>query len=615
MAADAELEGLLAYLERSRGFDFGAYKRVGLMRRMRKRLEAVGAAGFAEYLDYLEVHPEEFQELFDTILINVTGFFRDPLTWEYVTEEVLPAIARKPDDQPIRVWSCGCASGEEAYTLAMLLAEELGKKAYRDRVKIYATDADDRALEEARQATYTAKQVEAVPEPLVSKYFERGPRGFLFDKDLRRSVIFGRNNLIHDAPISRIDLLVCRNTLMYFNAEAQNRILSRFHFALQDDGYLVLGKAELLLTHSHLFAPVDLKRRVFSKVVVSPRRERPPTQIADAHWDGHGDGHGDGNGAGGNTRLRQASFAASPTGEVLLDARGRVVEVNDVARTVLGLEVHDGGLGLEAADIANRLPGVRAALELAQSETRAISLRGIESGNGSEPVLLDVHVVPLMDGAGVSGVSIFLSDASRVKRLQEELTNSRGELEAVSEELESTNEELETTNEELQSANEELETTNEELQSTNEELETMNEELQSTNEELHNVNDEVRKRSEALDESNTFLASILTGLRSGVIVLDTQLQVIQWNRRAEDLWGLRAEEVRGKHLLNLDIGLPVDELKPAIRACLTGGEESREVTVVATNRRGRTIDCEVIVTPLGQAEPGIRGVILLMQER
>ncbi len=190
---------------------------------------------------------------------------------------------------------------------------------------------------------------------------------------------------------------------------------------------------------------------------------------------------------------------------------------------------------------------------------------------GREPRFFDVSVVPLTDGAGRTlGISVSFNDVSRAQELQVQLNRSRHDLETAYEELQSTNEELETTNEELQSTVEELETTNEELQSTNEELETMNEELQSSNEELQTINDELRQRGDDLNRSNGFLESILTGLRSGVVVLDRELHVIAWNPRAEDLWGLRAEEVRSQNFLNLDIGLPTEQLRAGIRACLNG---------------------------------------------
>ena len=244
----------------------------------RQQADAGGRAsqGYTDYVDYLEVHPEEFGRLFDTILINVTAFFRDPTAWEASPTRCIPRIlAGKRAEEPIRVWCAGCASGEEAYTLRCSLAEALGIERFRDRVKIYATDVDEEALLAARQAVYGPDEVQNVPPPICWRTTSRRTDGrYVFQKDLRRSVIFGRHDLIQDAPISRIDLLSCRNTLMYFNAETQARILERFHFALNERGFLFLGKAETLLTYSNAFIPIDLKRRIFAKVARDNLRDR-----------------------------------------------------------------------------------------------------------------------------------------------------------------------------------------------------------------------------------------------------------------------------------------------------------------------------------------------------
>lgn len=220
---------------------------------------------YGDYLDYLKVHPEEFIQLFNTILINVTGFFRDTAAWGFLATDALPEllVAKKSSD-PIRVWSAGCASGEEAYTLAILLAEHLGLERFRQRAKIYATDVDEHALTQARQASYSTRDIQAIPDDLRAKYFEQAGGRFIFRTGLRRGVIFGRHDLVQDAPISRLDLLVCRNTLMYFNSETQSRILARFHFALSDPGVIFLGKAEMLLTRANLFTPLQLKHRIFT---------------------------------------------------------------------------------------------------------------------------------------------------------------------------------------------------------------------------------------------------------------------------------------------------------------------------------------------------------------
>src|SRR5436305_2908162 len=264
---DAEFERLLHFLQQQRGFDFGGYKRPSLMRRVQRRTELAGIQGFDAYIEYLELHPEEFAQLFNTILINVTSFFRDEPAWDYLKQELLPQILRDKDPQEqVRIWSAGCASGQEAYSLAIAFAEVMGTEAFRERVKVYGTDADEEALSQARLASYSAKELETVPPALIERYFEPSGARRVFRADLRRAVIFGRHDLIQDAPISRLDLLVCRNCLMYFNAETQARILERFHFAVNDGGYLILGKAEMLLSHGNSFTPVDLKRRIFQKV-------------------------------------------------------------------------------------------------------------------------------------------------------------------------------------------------------------------------------------------------------------------------------------------------------------------------------------------------------------
>src|SRR5215208_939515 len=272
--ADA-LATLLTHLKEARGFDFSGYKRASLERRIAKRMHEVGVSDYSAYLDHLQANPSAFTDLFNTILINVTGFFRDAPAWDYLADTVIPPLLDEiPDNQPLRVWSAACATGEEAYTAAMVLAEKLGEDAFSRRVKIYATDVDEVALSTARAGTYSNDQLKAVPGELVDRYFEETPAGRTFRGDLRRAVIFGRNDLVQDAPISRIDLLISRNALMYFTAETQARILAHFNFALNDRGYLFLGKSEMLITHTDLFTPVDIRARVFRKVARRNLRER-----------------------------------------------------------------------------------------------------------------------------------------------------------------------------------------------------------------------------------------------------------------------------------------------------------------------------------------------------
>ncbi len=520
-------------------------------------------------------------------------------------------LASKQPDEPIRVWSAGCASGQEAYTLAILLAKALGLEQFRSRVKIYATDVDEEALHQARQAIYSEQEIEEVlPEERVL-FFEQSENGFTLRKDLRRSVIFGRHDLIQDAPISRIDLLVCRNTLMYFNAETQARILARFHFALRDNGFLFLGKAEMLLTHAHTFTPVELKRRIFIKVPKLDFRERLfiMAQTDNEDW---------ANPLSSYVRLREAAFDSGPPARLVVDTEGSLVFVNECARLLFNITPKDVGRPLQDLEVSYRPVELRSCIDQAYSDRHPVTVRDVDwQTPQGETVCLEVQVVTLSDPSGSRlGTSITFIDVTRSKRLQEELEHANQELEMAYEELQSTNEELETTNEELQSSNEELETTNEELQSTNEELETMNEELQSTNEELQTVNDELQRRSEELNQTNAFLESILTSLRGGVVVVDRDLYIRVWNHRAEDFWGLRTEEALGQNFLNLDIGLPVEQLRQPMRNCLIGeSAQTCKVALIAVNRRGRQFECQVSCAPLLGSQGQIQGVILLMEER
>ncbi|MEV6239346.1 CheR family methyltransferase [Lentzea sp. NPDC051838] len=607
---DHDFEEVLNYLKESRGFDFTGYKRTSLMRRVRHRMAQAGVDTYPDYIDQLQVNADEFGILFNTILINVTAFFRDPDAWTYLREEVIPSLlAERGPDDPIRVWSAGCASGEEAYSLAIALAEAVGPERFRQQVKIYATDVDAEALTHARHASYVERDVQAVPPELVEKYFDHTNGRYSFRKDLRRSVIFGRNDLVQDAPISRIDLLVCRNTLMYFNQETQAKILGRFHFALAPKGLLFLGKAEMLLSHSRIFDPIDLKRRIFRKATTG--------HGVAAHFVSHTMVHDRRVDLRGMDELREHAFSASPVAQVVVTADDVVALANRQAENTFGISSKDIGRPLRDLDISYRPVELRGYVEQARLERKSLRVKDVEwLRSTGESLWFEVHLNPLVGSDNtILGVSVVFHDVTSARRLLEDLEHANRQLESAYEELQSTNEELETTNEELQSTVEELETTNEELQSTNEELETMNEELQSTNDELQTINDALRERTTELDQVNEFLESILTSLRAGVVVLDVQMRVLAWNTGAEELWGLRRDEAVGEHLLNLDIGLPVADLRPVVRSALGDVRFMEEVKVTAVNRRGREVRVRVVCSSLhgNDGQPG--GAILVMEQQ
>jgi two-component system CheB/CheR fusion protein len=603
---DTTLDALLNFVKDTRGFDFTGYKRSTIQRRVAKRMAAVGAERYDDYLDYLELHGEEFAELFNALLINTTGFFRDPQTWEYMATEIVPQLlATRTGETPIRVWSAGCASGEEPYTVAMVLARVMGEPAFRDRVKIYATDVDEEALDFARHGAYAPRQIEDVPADALERFFERTDQRYVFRKDLRRSVIFGRNDLVQDAPISRIDMLVCRNTLMYFTAETQAQILRRFHFALDDDGYMLLGKSEMLITHTDLFAPVELKRRVFRKVVKPTLRDRVRVMA--------------GNTARANMshepeNLREAAFDIGGPAQVVLDHNRSLIMANDSARRLFGLGPGDFGRPVQDLELSYRPVELRSHLDALDREHRRADIKAVHWRVADSDRFFDIRLTPLSSDGVSMGTSVAYIDVTEPHRLQDQLATSKRELEQAYEELQSTVEELETTNEELQSTNEELETTNEELQSTNEELETMNEELQSSNEELETMNEELRHRTQEVNDINAFLETILSTIGLAVAVVDRNQRVQIWNGKARELWGVTPDEAEDEHLLGLDIGLPLDEMRQQLRSTLAGQSEREEVVVAATNRRGKPFQCRVTFLPLGTGSDGdVSGVIMMME--
>ncbi|MGY1641863.1 CheR family methyltransferase [Geodermatophilus sp. SYSU D00703] len=603
---DPDFEALLVFLRERRGFDFTGYKRPSLMRRVRRRMAEGGIDSFGDYLDHLEVHPGEFTPLFNTILINVTSFFRDHAAWDHLRQDLLPDLLAA-SGPAIRVWSAGCASGQEAYSLAILLADALGADEFRKRVKIYATDVDEDALTSARQALFTEREMVGLTPDQIREYFTVEGGRFAFRKDLRRSVIFGRNDLVQDAPISHIDLLLCRNTLMYFTAETQARILGRLHYALNPSGVLFLGKAEMLLSHNQLFTPVDLTRRFFRKRDGASTPERrpvvPPVRAVPDPVNEN------------LARLRREALLSGPAAQLAIDSEGRLAVVNRQAERVFGVDQRDVGRPFQDLEISYRPVELRSSIAEAGQTRRPLWLRGVERRRpGQEPTVFDVQIVPIYREDGeLLGTTVVFDDVTRYRRLQRELEVANRQLETAYEELQSANEELETTNEELQSTVEELETTNEELQSTNEELETMNEELQSMNDELHSTNEELRATTDEVGAVNRFMNGVLGSFRAGVVVVDADLRVLVWNAAAEDLWGLRQDEVQGQHLLNLDMGLPMGPLHPLLRWQVSDqGDGHDTVEVDAVNRRGRPVRVRLTVTPFTQAPGERRGAVVLM---
>ena len=608
-APDPDFESLLQHIQESRSLDFRGYKRTSLRRRIALRMEAVGADSFAAYRSILEAQPSEFEDLLNTVLINVTSFFRDEEAWNVLAEQVVPAlIANAQDGRAIRVWSVGCASGEEPYSIAMLLAEQMGASEFRRRVKIYATDLDEDALKVARLAAYVPRQVESVPAPLLEKYFERTNNHFVFERELRKCVIFGRHNVVHDAPISRIDLLTCRNLLIYLESETQATVLPRLHYALNRDGFLFLGKAETQLARSSLFRAIEIKHRIFAKVPQEWRRPAGPgfatsrithldSQIPDA-------------------ALLEATIDELGHPLIVIDDSGAVALANTPARTLLGIGEADIGRPFQDLPISYRPIELRGPIEEVIRNRRSMRLDDQEYRlTQLEVMRLTVDLRPMLRPDGtVYAVLLSFQDQTRLHTLQRELEAAQENLEHSIEELQSANEELETTNEELQSTNEELETTNEELQSTNEELETLNEEARSSNEEMESVNEELRIQADQASVYRLYLESVLRAMNGGIVVMNEKHVIQSWNRWSENTWGVRAEEAIGTNFEALDIGLPVQDLRDNLAAVQSGRREQADQVLEGVDRRGRAIQCRARMSSLIDEDNVRHGLVIVFQD-
>jgi two-component system CheB/CheR fusion protein len=585
---DNELEAILEKVRQVRNFDFRNYKRATLQRRIDRRMAATRCKTRAAYLALLERDPNEVNTLISSMLIKLTTFFRDGEVWSAL-DRLLKEIARKRrPDQELRIWSAGCATGEEAYSIAIAAAEALGPGYPGPELKVFGTDVDEAAIAFARRGVYSAQQLEGCSKERLARWFVPTGNSYAVRKEIRRSVVFGVNNLVSDAPVSRIDLILCRNVFIYLDAELQKRVLSRFYFALRSDGGLVLGRSELIPFAAKLFEPVDLQRRIYRKdgrqeFPLLPH-ERLETPLIEHHSPAR-------TGEPSSPKEGQRGFLkdvidSQPCPIIVTTNEGTVTLINQAAcrlwsrneRELVGKRLAALGLpGLTQDLLVEQSARVRAG----RSDREVAD--GLMEIPGSEPVALRAQVVPLRGPTeDTHGLLYVAHDVTALRGLEQNLQRANEELNAANlqlqtsnEELRASNEELETTNEELQSANEELQTTNEELQSTNEELETTNEELQSTNAELDATNRELAHRTQEMDALSFCQRTIIRTLSAGVMVLDANGRITTWNLAAERLLGLTEREAVGQVLWTLRIPALKRTLLMRIRKYLTDNRSLR----------------------------------------
>jgi len=461
-AADPGFEVLLDYLKHSRGCDLTGYKRASLIRRFQHRMQSINIDTYQSYLEYLQYHPKEYLALLEDVLINVTSFFRDRATWDYLAVEVIPRIiASKQRDEPIRVWSAGCATGQEIYSLLILLAEALGLEACLQRVQCFATDADEAALWQARQATYSSEDTVGISPELLQKYFEQTEKGYVFHRELRRTVVFSRHDLTKDAPISRIDLLTCRNVLIYFNSDAQSSILARFHFALKNTGFLFLGKAETLINRRQIFTPVNSKQGIYVKglelklndylsITPKSRRQQATNLLATQNY------------------FWEAACETSSFAYLAVDAQGCLLHANEEARSLFGLTFDDWKRPFQELEPA-KLISANTLTRALHSRQRLTKLKHVKwtTEKGTKHFNIDISLV-LTTRNHLLGVTLTFIETSDYKQVTEELESTRSELARVSTTLEEIKSELSMAYIELESTQKELEVLHQEMHFTSE---------------------------------------------------------------------------------------------------------------------------------------------------
>ncbi len=606
---EVSLGELLQELAEERNFDLRGYKVTSVERRFRHRMFQLKISNYSSYSDYIRRNPAEINDLLNTVLINTTQFFRDPQGWDLLRTEVLPKLTAtlKPGDS-FRAWSAGCASGEEPYSLAILLREHFGHHAREYDLKVYATDVDEDALNIARRGEYSMEKLRYVPRNWREKYFDPADKTARIGRHIRRMAIFGRSNLALDAPISHLNLLLCRNVLIYFDSELQAQTLSRLHFALQPAGVLMLGKSESQLIGSSLFSVLNPKWRIFQRREVE-NRERArklrfvvPRQVDPVVKKTRQD----------DSLIKLCQDALLQTLEpsiILVDPSGVVISENQASRRLWDLDTDSiVGKPLKETAVAKRCPELLEHLEAVRSVPNKSSRFefSMTGDKGERDLALTVKAVNEADGRHVATL-IYADDITPRKKLQHTVQ----QLEATGQELQTTNRELETTNEELQATNEELETTSEELQSTNEELETTNEELQALNEELGTTNEELEVRSKEVDELNARYSETLERMPWPLLLVSEQGKVQFWNAAATRMFGLEAKSIIGLQLNQV----PVSEKLRGILA-----RNHREV--LARGRAKSVRDCQIELnsfrgcvdvqfTPL--SDNGTRSVIITMQ--
>ncbi len=604
-ADEGQMQRIFALLRGTKGVDFSLYKPPTIRRRIQRRMALHKIDAIEHYIRFLKENPTEVEALYHDILIQVTHFFREPDALEALRKTILPRLIRdRSYESPIRIWIPGCATGEEAYSVAILVLESLDAEATGGQIQIFGTDVSDAAVDYARTGTYPEAIAEHVSPERLRRFFIHGEATYRITKQVRDLCVFARQDLTRDPPFSRLDLIVCRNVLIYLGIVLQKKLMGLFHYALRPSGYLLLGRAETIGPGTELYSVVDKKYRIYAR----RHKELPQTVLMPAEVTAYKAG------LPGTRRQilpdRTAPQALALANQFLLERYsppGVVVDNNLQIVQFRGqtgpfLEPASGSASLSLLKMAREglIFGLRTALHAARKKGEPVSKEGLRIRTDSGFITIGLDVLPL--GSGDSDryfLVVFRGQPPpagrpeksarsradgridprkdvRVNRLQQELAASRDYLQSMIQDLEAANEEL-------QSANEEILSSNEELQSTNEELDTAKEELQSINEELNTVNEELHGRNEELSRVNSDLMNLLTNVQLAILMVTSDLRIRRFTPMAERLLNLIPGDV-GRPIGNIQSNIDCPELPQIISEVIdTVTAQQREVK----DRHGR----------------------------
>lgn len=562
---DDSIAKILQLLSKRTGTDFSNYKSATISRRLEKRMTQLKIHDIKDYLTLVEKKPKELDEMFNMIFIGVTTFFRDTESFEALEKELTSYLEKKSFKDPIRIWVPGCSTGEEAYSIAIILSKIFHDKAYNYNIQIFATDIDDRAITTARKGIYSEESIKPIPKPLLEKFFVRKGSEYELVKAIRSMVLFSKHDVINNPPFLKLDLISCRNLLIYFNNALQHQVLPIFHYSLNPEGILFLGKSETVGQFTDLFSTIDGKNKLFRrrrgggihqvkfasfKTIKQelPKEKKPIAKKSFSL----------------SEAIRETIFKTFEYPYVVINESYDIQEVNGDVRLFMSLT--PGNIQVYLLKMVNQELQIelRAVLTKSFQEKSVVSSKIKKFNLFGNEYFVRITVKPLFNAELYEDLYIVIFQRLELEEFiqnrslsdHETVQNSRiieleHELTATKEHLQTYIEEIETANEELQSLNEEMQSTNEELQSSNEELETSNEELQSTNEEIHIAYGELKAAHEELEKKEALLKisqanshALLNNNLQGLVLIDNSYRVIELNQQARHIfYDIKGEDI------------------------------------------------------------------------